>query len=357
MKLLKTLLIFSLAITASASETNSLDSLADKINNDEFKQMTSVLVSQNNHIIYEHYFNKATVDTQHDMRSASKSLTSLALGFAIENGLINSLEQPIFDYFKDKLPKKGSDARKLKITIQDLLTMSSSLECDDWNDASRGNEEKMYLIEDWSGFILNLPIRGIPPWKKTPENSKYGRSFSYCTGGVQVLTELVERVTKRKMSDYLQEKLFNPLDIKKPEFSFTPLGHTNGGGGARLTSRDWIKLGNFMLNNGKANDKKIINQAWIKESLTRRAVIDEDRDIEYGYLWWINNFKIDDKTKEKTITAYAAAGNGGNYLFFIPELDASVVITSNAYNTSYMHVQSHKILTDYVLPALMKDKD
>lgn len=353
MKLLTTLFLFSLAFKASASETSSLDSLAEKINNDEFKQMTSVVVSQNNHIIYEKYFNKATAETQHDMRSASKSLTSLALGFAIDDGLIDNLDKPIFDYFNDKLPKKGSDVRKLKITIQDLLTMSSSLECDDWNDASRGNEEKMYIIEDWSGFILGLPIRGIPPWKKTPENSKYGRSFSYCTGGVQVLTELVERVTKMKMSEYLQIKLFNPLGINKPEFSYSPLGFTNGGGGAKLTSKDWIKIGDFMLSFGVFNNNEIINAGWIKESLTRRAVIDEDRDIEYGYLWWINNFKVNDKT----ITAYAAAGNGGNYLFFIPEFNASVLITSTAYNTSYMHVQSHKILTDYVLPELMKTSD
>ncbi|MBL4659007.1 MAG: serine hydrolase [Alcanivoracaceae bacterium] len=353
MKLLKTFFLMSLAFNLSASEKKSLDDLADNINSNEFKQMTSVVVSQNNEIIYEKYFNQGNIDYKHDMRSASKSLTSLALGFAIQDGLIDGLNHPIVKYFEDKLPLKNSDPRKLKITIQDLLTMSSTLECDDWNSASRGNEERMYLIEDWSGFILNLPVRGIPPWKKTPEKSKYDRAFSYCTGGVQVLTELVERMTKRKMSDYLQDKLFTPLAIKKPEFSQTPLGFTNGGGGARLTSRDWIKIGNLILNNGVVYNKKIINEKWIKESLIRRTVVDEDRDIEYGYLWWIYNFKINNKI----IPAYAAAGNGGNYLFMIPELSASVVITSRAYNTNYMHQQSQKILTDYVLPVLLKSKD
>lgn len=286
------------------------------------------------------------------MRSASKSLTSLAIGFAIEDGLIDGLDQPIMHYFKDKMPLKNSDSRKLKITIKDLLTMSSILECDDWNSASRGNEERMYIIEDWSQFILDLPVRGFPPWKTTPDKSKYGRAFSYCTGGVQVLAEIVEKVTKIKMNDYLQDKLFNPLGIKKPKFSFTPLGHTNGGGGAQLSSRDWIKIGNLILNDGIIGTNQIINKSWIKESLIRRAVADENRDVDYGYLWWVNNFKVNGKA----ITAYAAAGNGGNYLFMIPELNASVAITSTAYNTNYMHQQSQKILTDFVLPELLKSK-
>lgn len=350
MKLFKKLFLICLAFQVSASENPLLDSLAEKIKADEFKLMTSVVVSQNNKIIYEQYFNKANADYKHDMRSASKSLTSLAIGFAIEDGLIDGLDQPIIQYFKNKLPLENNDPRKLKISIQDLLTMSSILECDDWTSASRGNEERMYLIEDWSQFILDLPVRGIPPWKTTPEKSKYGRAFSYCTGGVQILAEIVEKVTKSKMSDYLQTKLFTPLSIEKPEFSYTPLGHTNGGGGARLTSRDWIKIGNLMLNGGVINDKNIISEKWIKESLIRRAVADENRNVDYGYLWWINNFTINDKT----ITAYAAAGNGGNYLFMIPELNATVAITSKAYNTNYMHQQSQKILTDYVIPHLSK---
>lgn len=350
MKILKTLLLLTASFQVSATGKQSLEMLTEKIKANEFKQMTSVVVSKNKKTLYEHYFNDASSDTQHDMRSSSKSLTSLAIGFALNEGLISSLEDPIFKYLKDKFPTKNNDPRTLKTTIKDLLTMSSLLECDDWNSASRGNEERMYIIEDWSQFILSLPIRGFPAWKKTPEKSKYGRAFSYCTGGVQVLTELVERVTKKKMSDYLQEKLFNPLGINPPNFSFTPLGHTNGGGGARLTSKDWIKLGNLMINNGLHNSKQVVNQNWVKESLARSVVLDEDRNIDYGYLWWIFNFKIN----EKPITAYAAAGNGGNYLFMIPEYNASVVITSTAYNTSYMHQQSQKILTDYVLPELMK---
>ena len=112
MKLLKTLFLTGLAFQVLASEDTLLDNLVEKINSDEFKQMTSVVVSHKNKIIYEQYFNKDNAETQHDMRSASKSLTSLAIGFAIQDGLIDGLGQPIMHYFKDKMPLKNSDPRK-----------------------------------------------------------------------------------------------------------------------------------------------------------------------------------------------------------------------------------------------------
>lgn len=344
------ILLLGMVFQSFAIDKLKLTDLTDKINKQEFKQMTSVLVSQNSKLVYEKYFNEGAVDFKNDMRSASKSITSLAIGMAIQQQLIKDINLPVYPYFDDKHLNENLDPRKTKITLQDLLTMSSVLECDDWNSASRGQEERMYIIEDWSKFILNLPVKGTPPWKKTAQDSKYGRAFSYCTGGVQVLADIVERVTKSKMSVYLQDKLFNPLGIDAPEFSYTPLGVTNGGGGMQMTSKDWIKIGQLFLDNGKHNGASLIEPNWIKESFKRRAVIDEDKNIEYGYLWWIFDFKIG----EKLITAYAAAGNGGNYLFILPKLSATVVITSKAYNTNYMHQQSQKILTDFIIPALFE---
>ncbi len=342
-----------LSTHASAVDELKLNDLTSKIKQAEFKQMTSVLVSHQQQILYEQYFNDGGPEVQNDMRSASKSITSLAIGLAIEAGLIKDVQQAVLPFFPDKMPINNPDPRKSAMTIEDLLTMSSLLECDDWNSASRGNEEKMYIIEDWSKFILDLPIRGTAPWRKTPAKSKYGRAAYYCTGGVQVLADIVERATGQKMSDYLQAKLFSPLGIQPPVNSFTPLGVTNGGGGMRLTARDWLKIGHMMQNKGQYNNQQIISSNWVEASFKRRAVIDADRKVEYGYLWWINDFTIG----EQTITTFAAAGNGGNYLFMLPSLDATVVITSTAYNTNYMHRQSQKILTDFIIPALLKLSD
>lgn len=333
----------------TAKATEPLARLTEQINDQTYQQMTSVVVNHRGQVIYEQYFNGSSAATQHDMRSASKSITSLAIGLAIQDGLLSGVEQAVMPFFKDLQPVKNPDPRKSATTIEDLLTMSSVLECNDWNPASRGNEERMYLIEDWSAFILDLPVRGMPPWEPAAADRPYGRAFSYCTGGVHLLTDVVERVTQQPLSEYLQNKLFKPLDINTPQFSRTPLGITNGGGGMQMTSKDWIKIGQMMMNQGQYKDQAVINAAWINASFKRRAVIDAERQMEYGYLWWIFDFTLDDQT----ITAYAAAGNGGNYLFMIPSLDAQVVITSSAYNTPYMHRQSQEILTKHVIPALL----
>lgn len=351
--IIKIVALFIFSSTVIANNMTELNALTEQIKQEEFKQMTSVLVNHKGQLVYEQYFNQGGQDVKNDMRSASKSITSLAIGLAIQDQLLAGVKQKVLPFFDDKLPIKNPDPRKAEIDIEDLLTMSNVLECDDWNSASRGNEERMYIIEDWTKFILDLPIRGTAPWRKTPEKSKYGRSAYYCTGGVQVLADIVERVSKQKMSEYLQTKLFKPLGIQAPEFSYTPLGVTGGGGGMRMTSRDWLEIGQLMMNQGTHNKQNIINAEWVDASFTRRAVIDEGRKTEYGYLWWIFDFK----TADQTITAYAAAGNGGNYMFMIPALEAQVVITSTAYNTNYMHQQSQKILTDYVIPALLKHAD
>ena len=129
----------------------------------EFKKIGSILVARHGKLVYEAYFD-GTPSSLRDTRSATKSTTSMLTGIALDQHLLSGLDAKVVSYFPEKQPLANPDPRKDAMTIEDVITMSSLMECDDWNEFSRGNEERMYVIEDWVRFFLDLPIKGFPPW-------------------------------------------------------------------------------------------------------------------------------------------------------------------------------------------------
>ncbi|SRR6266496_1714294 len=335
----------SSATGGSFSETK-LRSLEAAVQSGEFKKIGSVLVSVHGRVIYEHYFD-GDAATLRDTRSATKSITGALVGIAIAQGKLTGVDAKILSLLPERARKlQNPDPRKANITVEDFLTMSSPLECDDWNDASRGNEERMYLVEDWAQFILDLPIRGRMHLGERIDPPPFGRNFSYCTGGVFTLSELLEKATGLRTDRYAQQKLFGPLGITQPQWMYSPMNIPQTGGGLRLTSRDLLKIAQLYLDGGRWQGTRILSEAWTKMSTEPHAQIDDS--TRYGYLWWLKSFK----SGEKSYPAFFMSGNGGNKVVGIPSLDMAVVITSTNYNTRGMHDQTEKILTDYVLSAL-----
>jgi CubicO group peptidase (beta-lactamase class C family) len=318
---------------------SELDSLADSNN---FVKITSIVVAKKDKIVFEKYYNNANNETLHNTRSATKTITGLLIGNLIMNKYLKDEKEKIYNYFKD-ISFDNPDERKKEITVEDLLTMSSIVECDDWNEFSRGNEERMYLIEDWVKFYFDLPIKGFPEWVTKPEDTKYGRAFSYCTAGVVVLGELISRASGMPLYDYADKHLFKKLGITNYKWQMTPKGFPMTGGGLSLSSRDLLKIGQLYLNNGKMNGEEIIPVSWIEKSIKPKAEIDEE--TEYGYLWWLSRFGDE--------RSYYMSGAGGNKVAVFPDKESVVVITSTYFNGGMKaHNQTKEIIDKYIVPKI-----
>jgi CubicO group peptidase (beta-lactamase class C family) len=322
-----------------------LQAMESAIRSGQFKKLTSVLIARHGKLVYEAYFDGSDWTTLRNTRSATKTVTSMLMGIAIDKGMV-AVAAPVWQFFPDKLPDQNPDRRKEKITIEDLLTMSSVLECDDSNQFSRGNEERMYLIEDYVKFTLDLPVRGFPGWVTKPKDSPYGRSFSYCTAGVATLGGVLERATKMSVPDFATRNLFAPLGIKKAEWQFTPTGLAMTGGGLGLQSRDYLKLGQVYANGGAWNGSQVVSERWVKTSIQPHARVDDE--TEYGYLWWLKAFNAGDKK----FAAYLMQGNGGNKVAVFPASDMVVVITTTNYNVRGAGELTDRLLSEYILSSI-----
>lgn len=322
-----------------------LTAMETAIGTEEFQNITSVLVARHGRLAYERYFEGTDATDLRDTRSVTKTITGMLVGIAMDRGHLSGVDARILSFFPGRTVR-NPDPRKDKITVEDFLTMGSLLECDDWNQFSRGNEERMYLIEDWVQFTLDLPIKGFPPWATKPEDTTHGRAFSYCTAGVSTLSAVLGKATGKSTEDFAREALFGPLGITDIQWQRAPLGMVQTGGGLRLRSRDLLKLGQLYADGGLWNGERIVSEAWVETSLEPRSTVREGMD--YGYLWWLRTFTVGETSFEVALMS----GNGGNKVAVVPDVGLVVVLTSTHYNSRGMHEQTDRLLED-ILGALV----
>lgn len=336
-------------MSSSTGATLALDQpllsrMMDAIDSGEFVKITSVVIGSDDTILCERYFAECDAASLMNTRSATKTVTSLLIGQAIDGGFLSGVDVPVVSFFEDLRPLDNPDPRKDRITVEDLLTMSSCLECNDSNEFSRGNEERMYPIEDWVKFTLDLPVRSYH-FDGRPEDSPFSRSFSYCTAGTVVLGALLERATDTRVPDFAEKHLFKPLGIERVRWQFSPLGVAMTGGGLELAGRDLLKLGQLVLNRGRWEGRQVVSEEWIKTST--RPHVEAGEDTTYGYLWWLRNMgQVGEQTP-----AVLMQGNGGNKVAVFPKLGMVTVITSTNYSTRGMHAQTDRLLNEFIVPA------
>jgi CubicO group peptidase (beta-lactamase class C family) len=324
-----------------------LDDITVAVRAGTYKQITSVLVARGDQLIFEEYFDAGGAEALRNTRSATKTITGMLVGAAVDRQLLR-VDSPVLPFFSDRLPLAHPDPRKSRITVEDFLTMSSLLECDDENTFSRGNEERMYLVEDWVKFTLDLPVKGFPDWTSKPADSPYGRAWSYCTAGAVTLGPVLERATKQSVPAFAKATLFQPLGIDSVKWQFQPLGNAMTGGGVQLRSRDLLKLGQLYLNGGKWHGKQVISADWVRRSLSPHANAREDTD--YGYLWWLQTFHVNGQP----IRTYGMYGTGGNKVYVLPDQNVVVVITTTNFRLPGAGAVTDSLLTSLIVPVIAR---
>jgi len=284
----------------------------------EFGEITSVVVSRGGEIVLEQHLD-GEPDALRNTRSCTKAIAGSLLGIAIERGLVPGVDTRLTQL----LGRETGDAQKDAITLRDVLTMSSCLDCNDWDDASPGNEELMYPTEDWVGFALGLPVRDE-------------RTFSYCTAGVVCLGVALERALGEPLPDFAGRELFAPLSIDRWHWPQTPRGESSAAGGLELTSRALHDLGRAHL------ERRLVPSVWLDDAMTPHARI--DAETEYGYLWWLRSFGGH--------RSVFMTGMGGNRVHLFPELDTVAVITTTNFGRRDAHELSNRLLVEHLLPLV-----
>ena len=205
-------------------------------------------------------------ECRRNVYSASKSVTSCAVGFAVQEGLL-SLEERLVDAFAQDLPETVSENLE-RATVRDLLTMCLGQA----RGELMGAQRPLYQERDWVKLALSFPFTDAP-------NTK----FVYNNVGPYLAGMLVQRRSGCDLVSYLTPRLFEHLGITRPTWETDPLGHTFGAGGLFLTLSELHTFGQFYLQNGRWKGRQLLSPAWVKESTTKQV---ENGQQGYGYLFW-----------------------------------------------------------------------
>ncbi len=316
-----------------------LDAVATRLNNERRHGIDSMLVVRRGRLVAEHYWNRQTAADLHDLRSATKSITSLLVGIAHDHGTLPDLHAPIWPAFAADYPNAVTG--RPAVTLEHLLTMRSGLTCNDRDRRSPGHEDRMYRARDWTAFFLALPHADAP-----------GDRTQYCTGNIIAIGRVLTHATGQSIPEFAADHLFGPLGIHAYAWrTFDGGQQTDTGGHLWLRPRAMAKIGQLVVQRGVWDDEDIVSGDWIDLSTAVHTRFSADQR-PYGYLWWRAKTRRDTPSGTRWLDIIFASGNGGQYIFIIPELDLVVVFTGRNYNSPAAN-RPLTILGEDIIPAVL----
>ena len=319
------------------------------INNLEHK-IHSILIIKDGKLVFEEYFSgyefyhgpltEFNRDIKHNLASVTKSFTSAITGLAIDQGLIQDVDQKVFSFFPEYIELK--DEEKDKITLEHLLTMTSGLEWDEstypYTD-SRNDVAQLIIQSDPIRFVLNRPVLTEP-----------GTTFLYSGGSTIVLGEIIRKASGLRADSFAGDYLFAPLGIDDYQWEEMHNNVLYTSGDLKLRPRDMAKLGDLYLHGGSWKGKEIISGEWVDAS-TRSFIntLSEGVSLDYGYKWWLYTYDVNDEL----IESYSARGWGGQNIIVFPSLNLVLVTTAGYYDEPHLEFHIGGFLIPQVLSSAM----
>ncbi len=276
-------------------------------------------------------------DTLHDVRSVTKSVTSLCLGIALDHGWVKSIDAPVLSFFPEWTDLDTPE--KQRITLHHLLTMSAGL---DWNENipytdPANSEIRMGRAPDPYRFALEQPV-ALPP----------GAVYNYSGGSATLISAVLKMTTGRSIEQFANDELFGPLGITATKWYHFSNGDPRAASGLRLRPRDMAKLGQLVLNHGQWGGRQVVSAAYADAAIAPQ--INGQGLFFYGYQFWLGRSFV----SGREIDWAAAVGLGGQRIFIVPALDLVTVVTAGLYNDNLQASVPLVVLNRYVLPAALK---
>lgn len=318
-----------LKLERSSPETLGINSqsIVDFINaaRDQGIAMHSLMILRHGMIAAELYWKPYSSHSENHVYSFSKTLTSIAVGFAVKEKRLDYSDR-LCSFFPRYI-ESSADERMYSVTIEHLLTMTSGM--------MLVNEITSVTKSDWIRFFLNSRLSSFP-----------GEKFCYNSLNTYMLSAVIRKVTGMGLVDYLTPRLFEPLGINGVYSDKCPMGRDIGGWGLHLKTEDMAKIGQLLLNKGKIDDIQLLPEEWVKASVLPHADTTADSkfppvdDVRkgYGYQLWLNR---DGKS-------FRADGMLGQFAIVLPEKDS--VIVSTAGNMDEYAVLN--LIWDKIVPAI-----
>ncbi|AJR05236.1 hypothetical protein C9J03_16395 [Photobacterium gaetbulicola] len=289
-----------------------------------YGQIDSLLIHHKGKLISEDYWYDGAIDKPHFMFSITKNMLSNAIGKAIELGFIDSVDDPAIKYLPNIETAPLARGSK-EITLHDLLSMQSGISI-----PNRPENQLPITVDNHAQLYLSLS-----------DDVEPGAHFKYQGADTDILNHVLFNATGKDLAAFTEQHFFTPMEIEHAYWEKSACGLTKASSGLHMTSRDMIKFGMLVLNEGLFDGKRLLTRKWLHNATTPKT-----QNGNYGYYWWTQNFRLNGQE----LTTISARGARGQFIFVNPDLDLIVAVTSS--NTGQQRRVPLQFVPEYILPAI-----